>query len=284
MLNALLLAMATASLSAQSVVRKAYINKTSDKGAFTFNALTSLFAALFFLFISGFDLHFTWEILPYALGFALAYGTTVLMSFYAIKIGSLSLTSLITSYSLIIPTFFGLIFLGEKAGALFYVGLGILFVSLFLMNSKHSDSKITLKWVIAVFLAFLGNGACSTVQTAQQKAFSGQYKSEMMITALLAVTVVMVVASVFAEKDEIKPAIQSGGLYAAGCGICNGICNLLVMLLAVRMDASIMFPVISAGGIVITGAVSMFLYKEKLSRGQYIALALGIASVVLMNI
>ena len=157
MLNALLLALATISLSAQSVVRKAYIEKASDKGAFTFNALTSLFAALFFLVIGKFDLHFTWEIIPYALGFALAYGTTVLMSFYAIKIGSLSLTSLVTSYSLIIPTFYGLIFLGEKAGMLFYVGLGILLVSLFLMNSKHEDSKITPQWIVAVFLAFLGS-------------------------------------------------------------------------------------------------------------------------------
>ena len=64
----------------------------------------------------------------------------------------------------------------------------------------------------------------------------------------------------------------------------NGVCNFLVMILAVKMDASIMFPVMSAGGIVVTGLVSVFIYKEKLSRGQYAALVLGITSVVRMNI
>ena len=48
--------------------------------------------------------------------------------------------------------------------------------------------KITWKWILYVLLAFLGNGACSTVQVLQQRTFAGAYKNELMIMALLIVS------------------------------------------------------------------------------------------------
>ena len=284
LLNALLLVLVTFSVSAQSVLKKSYNVKTGHRGAFLFSAVSVLFAALFFLALSGGRLTFTMAVVPYALGFALSYGLAVLMSFLAIRCGSLSLTSLVTSYSLVIPTLYGLAFLGEKVGILFYIGLALLFISLFMMNGARRESKISLPWVAATFLAFLGNGICSTVQTVQQKTFAGQYKSEMMVLALLFVAAVMLLLALLFERDEILPAMKSGGARAALCGLLNGLCNLLVMHLAVRMNASIMFPVISAGGILLTGAASLFVYRERLSRGQSLALLLGTAAIVLMSI
>jgi drug/metabolite transporter (DMT)-like permease len=105
-----------------------------------------------------------------------------------------------------------------------------------------------------------------------------------MIIALFTVSVVMMALAFINERNEIKPAARLGGIRAAFCGLINGACNLLVMTLAVTMNASIMYPVISAGGILLTGLVSLFIYKEKLSLNQYLALVLGTVSVVLMNI
>ena len=68
------------------------------------------------------------------------------------------------------------------------------------------------------------------------------------------------------------------------CGIANGAMNLFVMLLSTRMNASLMFPVFSAGGIILTWTVSRFVYKEKLALGQNLALVLGILAVVFMNL
>jgi multidrug transporter EmrE-like cation transporter len=50
------------------------------------------------------------------------------------------------------------------------------------------------------------------------------------------------------------------------------------------MAPSVMFPVISAGGIVISFIISLVLYKEKFSIMQYIGLILGITSIVLLNL
>ena len=283
MLNVLFLSLVILSISLQNIFKKAYNIKIGNKGSFVFSAGLVLSAALFFLFSSGFKLDFKAEVIPYSLAFAASYGTAVLMGFLAINVGSLSLTSLINSYSLIIPTFWGLFFMGEGASLFFWIGLGILFVSLFLMNFGRAGTKITLKWVVFVFLSFLGNGICSAVLTAQQKAFGGLYKNEMMIMALLTVAIVLVGVAAFRERGEVKESLR-GAHFMIACGVANGVCNLLVMILSVKMPASIMYPVISAGGIIITGIVSLLIYREKLSVNQCIALLLGTVSVVLMNI
>ena len=284
MINALFLSCAVLGISAQNVIKKIYNGKAHGRGVLIFGGVSVLSACLFFIFASGFKLHFDAGILPYAFGFAASYGTAIVTAFLAIKWGALSLSSLITSFSLIIPTFYGLIFLSESVGVFFWVGFSALLVSLFLINSKGGEVKITLRWAIAVSLAFLGNGVCSAVQNAQQRSFAGEYKNELMIIALGTVALILFAAAAFAEREEILPCIKRGGYLMVLCGVANGAVNLFVMLLATRMNASLMFPIISAGGIVLTWLVSRFIYKEKLSVKQNLALIFGILAVVLMNL
>jgi multidrug transporter EmrE-like cation transporter len=59
--------------------------------------------------------------------------------------------------------------------------------------------------------------------------------------------------------------------------------NFLFMVLAV-MPASVVYPILSAGGTLITAVVAYFVYKEKLSPMQLVGLGVGIASIVLLNI
>ncbi len=286
-LNSVLLILVIAGVSLQSVVKKAY-NMKIGGGAYTFAAVSSLCAGtLFFLMgLKGFK--FEIGILSYSILFAISYGVGTVFSFLAIASGSLALTSLIISYSLIIPTFWGMLFLNEPTSPSLFIGLVFLFVSLLLINIKKESKKekkaITLKWGIYVFLAFLGNGMCSTVQKLQQTAHNGAYKNEFMCIALFFVTVILFIMSFFKEKTDIKCSITGGLKWMIICGLANGLVNLFVMILSNTIPASVMFPLISAGGIIATAAVSRFLYNEKLSVAQNIGLILGIISVVFLNI
>ena len=283
-MNAFFISLSVVGISAQGALKKSFNGKTQGRGTLIFGSVSVLFACLFFLVSSGFKLDFNPEILPYALGFALSYGTATVAGFLAIKLGALSLTSLISSYSLIIPTLFGLIFLEERANVFFFIGFFLLLVSLFLINSKVGELKISLKWITAVIFAFLGNGICSVFQNVQQRIFQGRYKSEFMISALLSVFVALIVASLLTERPTIRLCLRKGAHLMALSGIANGTVNLLVMILATRMGASVMFPVISAGGIILSWCVSRFLYKERLTAKQNLALVFGICAVVLMNL
>ena len=105
-----------------------------------------------------------------------------------------------------------------------------------------------------------------------------------MIFALAIVFFALAVFVFVKERREIVPSLKSGGLLMVICGATNGLVNLLVMLASPLVNNSVFFPLISAGGIVLTWIISVTLYKEKLSIKQNIGLVLGIASIVFLNL
>ena len=167
-MNALLLFIIILGLVAQNVTKKAYNQKTGNHGTYVFTGLSTLAAALFFLFSSGGNLNFTPDLFPWSLGFAVAYALAVVFSFLAISCGSLALSSLVLSYSLILPTIFGILFLDEPVSPWLFIGIILLCVSLLLINFKPGKVKITLRWTIYVLISFVGNGFCSIMQKLQQ--------------------------------------------------------------------------------------------------------------------
>ncbi len=71
---------------------------------------------------------------------------------------------------------------------------------------------------------------------------------------------------------------------AAICGVFNGLTNFLVLVLNGKLPASVMFPVISGGGIVFTFLYAMIVYREKFKPIQIVGFVLGVASIVLLNL
>jgi multidrug transporter EmrE-like cation transporter len=196
---------------------------------------------------------------------------------------------------LLIPTFWGIIFDNDPTSVWLYIGLVLLAASLVFINLKDKpkenggqggdgDVKITLKWAIFAIIALVTNGACSTIQPAQSRIFEGKYDSIFMIIALAAVFVALSILVLVKERKEILPSLKSGAPLMVVCGLANGLVNLFVMLASPIVPNSVFFPLISAGGIVLTWIISVTLYKEKLSMRQNIGLVLGIISIVFLNL
>lgn len=283
MLNAFLLITIILFISGQNVTKKVYTKKCGSGGVYLFNTILSASALLFFIVTSD-GLHFRLALIPYALAFGLAYIIGSVFAVLAYAEGSLSLSALLISYSLMLPTLYGLLFLEDPIGNGLFPGIGLLLLSLLLINKKDGEIKLSLKWFIYVGLAFLGNGFCTIFQKMQQVAFDGAYKNEMMIIALAFVALSMGVLSICTERKGLKTYARHGWMPSLLCGIFNGIVNLFVMILSGRMSSSVMFPLISSGGIVLTFLISKFIYKETLTKTQYIGFALGTSAVVLLNL
>lgn len=279
-------------VSMQNVFKKSFTQKTNGGGYYFFGALSSLAAMLFFVITSK---EFEWNggFIPYSVGFAVSYGAATVFSTAAVSCGSLSISSLVIAYSLMLPTLYGLVFLNDPISIGLIPGLVLLAVSLLLINAKNDKAPITFKWVVYVLLAFLGNGLCSVVQKMQQVKFDGAYKNEFMIIALAIVALLTFVISLVTEfkKDGktvssavMKGYVKCGLVLALLCGGANGLVNLFVMILSGLMPVSLMFPLISGGGIVLTYIISRLYYKEKLTKTQLIGFLCGTASVILLNI
>ena len=270
-------------VSGQSIVRKVYTQKTDGKGVLFYNAVTAFFAMAFFL-ATATDLKIDYALIPYSIAFSVSFFVTVIFMDLAIANGPLSLTSLFTSFSLLLPTAYGIIALKDPIGDGLLPGLALLALSILLVNYKNEDGKLSWKWIVYVLLSFVGNGMCSVTQKIQQIDFNGAYKNEFMVLAFGIASAPLFLGSVFTERRNMKHYAKAGGIVAPACGLMVGAVNLLVMVLSEAMPVSLMFPLISAGGILLTFFISSLLYKERFSKLQYIGLLAGVASVILLNI
>ena len=283
MIPALLMIMCISASTSESIFRKMFANRFGGKGTFLFNAFVTAAAGLFFALTSG---GLQWEpgILPYVLLFSFCYATTSATYTLALSCGPLSLSTLIFSFSTILPTLYGLL-LGESIRvSTFLPGLALLLISLFFTNKPEKNQKISLRWIIFLTIATITNGGCSIFQTMQQVAFHEQYKNELMTLSLALVTLFFLILAFFTGRKEIKSHLKCCWWQGTLAGICNAVLNLLVMVLRPILGASILFPLFSGGSLVLAFLVSTFLYKEKLSRWQFIGFVLGIGSVILLSV
>ncbi len=282
-MNTLLLISIITGVASQNIAKKYYTQKAGNTGVYLLSALTTFFAMLFFIITTK---TFRWVpgMLTYSALFAGSFLVATLFLTLAIECGSLSLTSLVTSYSLMLPTFYGIIFLKESVSVFLPVGIVILAVSLFLINKKNEAYTSTPRWVLYVFLAFLGNGMCSVFQKMQQVKFNGEYKNEFMIIALAVVTVFLFTVSLLKERTSLKSVMRHIWIPAGISGFMAGVVNLFVMILSESMSASIMFPLISAGGIIVTFLISLLVYKEKISKNQLCGFIMGVLAIIFLSI
>lgn len=267
--------------AAQNIFHKQYSQKTEKPNVFLFLAVSAFTAFLFFVVSSGLRLTFTTEVFWYSLAFAISFMSAMIGMFLSIKWGALSISMLVISYSLVVPTLYGILFLKESLSVIRIVGLILLMISLFLIVDRSQKAVFSIRWLIALLCAFFGNGMCSTVQKAQQLAFDGGYKNEFMIVAFLVSAVLLFLFSCIRhEKWRGDPGIRFGAVN----GVAIGIVNLMVLFLTGMIPNAILFPSVSAGGIVLGFVIARFMYKERLSPWQVGGYFIGTLSVIFLNL
>ena len=290
-MNILLLSTAVVLILFQTMTKKSYSEKVNG-GAYSFTALCSLFAMIVFIISSGGEFNFSSDFLPYAIAFAACYSLASIYTLKALFTGPVSVASLLLSYSTMIPAIYSIIAYDEPIDIKLIAGTVLMIFSLFFANmeKKGEQKKITVKWLIYITVAAVTNGGCSLIQKIQQmNVTKGGYdcKNEFMIAALFIIVAVMAIGAILTEKKRLGFNLRKGCFLGSLCGIANGVVNYLVIVLSdpkMNMPASVMFPVISAGGIVLTAIVSVLLYKEKLSRMQITGFVLGTFSVIVLNL
>ncbi len=283
MMSYILLTATILGVTAQGIVSKQYCIKVKYQNSMMYSAVAAFFAMLFFVFCSIGTFSFDSGILPYSIAFGGFYCMSLFGGLNAIRTGPLSISVLVNQCGLIIPTLYGILWLGDDIGVCGYVGIALLFAALAFVNLKNEKMQFSRSWFFWLAVQFVGNGMCSTVQKMQQMKFVGAYKNEYMIIALLLVTLVSLIAGLCGNKN-VGRSILGALRYAPLQGIANGAVNLFVMMLTALLPTAILFPSISAGGMMITFVIALTIYKERLSKIQILGYLSGIASVILLNI
>ncbi len=244
-----------------------------------FNAIKVGTAFILFLLLSlkGSCLHMPTILFASIYGILLFFST--LFGYLALKSGSMALTSLIVSYSVIIPCLFGFIFLGEALTIPKFSGIICLLVSMFLLRKKSDNIKAEKGWIFYILITFCCNGACSIIQKIHQIQYPAMYVNEFTVSSLFVAFIIFVIMSI--SKKEVK-SIPSKG-YGALAGILMGTGNYLTLILSSKLDATVLFPLITIASMLINVSISKLLFKDKFNLIQLLGMALGIVSVLLIQ-
>lgn len=263
----------------QSALGKQYANRGGE--SLPFNINKALIGTLLFLvlgLVSGFSWHF------YTMLFGAIYGISLCISmhtgFKALSIGPMALTSVIASFSLIIPFVFGIAFWNESLTILKFIGIIFLLISILLINIKK-ENGFSAKWLFYALITLLSNGICSVIQKMHQVKFPSLYKTEFMFWALLCVSIVLLITH-NAKRNKKTPLKFS--LLGTFSGVANCLANYIVLYLSSTENASVLFPIVAIANIIAVWIIGILFFKERLRLLQTFGLLIGVISVVLLKI
>ncbi len=263
----------------QTTVCKAYTSKGGDARAFNISkASAGILAFLALGLLNGLSFHINTVLYGIVNGLMLAF--SMYTGLMALSMGPMALTSIIASFSLIIPFVFGITVFNETLTVYGLVGIILLLASIVLLNIKH-ESGVSVKWSVFAILTLIANGVCALIQKYHQTYYPKMYKTEFMLTTMIVAAVVMLLSKGKGSGEERKPAFSIWGAISGALGC---ITDYTVLYLVPLENASILFPAISVMKAISIWIVGKLFFREALRKIQIVGLILGIAAVLLLNL
>lgn len=267
----------------ESIVVRRYATRYQS-GGMLMNGVICLFACIFFLLTDKDGFSMPIELLPYGLLSMLCYAAGFYSMFLAYRYGSYGLTSLLSKFSLFFPIIYGIVFLKEESSWLTYAGLGIIVLSSVLLKPDEEgkgEKKIYIfRWIIALTVSVVSNGFISILTKMQQIRFDNSVSNEFLVLSLGGATVFLLAFGLTAERYGLKDFLKHGLGYGAAAGLFNGGKNLAAIFIYLFLPMSVVSPVESCLGTVLTFLVATLLYKEKYTPKQKIGVVLGAVAVI----
>lgn len=276
-------------VASSSILGGFYNKKTEGKeGAsslYTFLLMCSVCFFWFIFFLTNPQAHI--GVVWYAILFAGFYALCSVGLINALKTGSIVLTSLFMQLSLIGVTTWSFIFWNVSISPLVVFGLFLVVMALWLClwTGKGEQKKFNPKWMLYVLMMFAGNTGCAIVQRTQQMQFDGKYGGFLMFIATGISSIICLVSFLRDKKLTDKKLIRKTFVFPAAAGICDGLLNLFVIILATStLSPSLIYPVLAIGGLMLTTMFSAFVFKEKMRWWQWIGVLVGIIAVGILSV
>lgn len=262
--------------------------------------VTSVIGTVLYLFIGGFRVVLSTISVLWAILFALVMIPYYMIGIKVLSLGSLAIYSMFMMLGgMLVPFFYGVWFLKESVSVAQVIGTVLLTGFIVLQAISQSDSKETSKekqssktkiifFVLCLSIFFL-NGLTGMIAKAHQ--ISAGAVDEVSFTviscALTAIFSLLLLAFAFLrdrrEKSrQVMATLKIKPLWIMtliGAATYTG--NFLHLIAANDVPASVQFPLVSGGVIVLSALVSTWFFKEKISKKEWISVAGAFVSTFL---
>ena len=258
-------------LAVNFALNKVYqgIKGTSPATGFGFSSLSGLFTAVVFFVINGFKLNFSWYSVIMATLLSSLIISYTLVGFRLLKSGTMTMYTLfLMTGGMIVPYVFGLLFLNEPFSWIRTLALILIIGGVILSNFNRE--KINLKQIMMCVIVFVLNGMVSVVSKLHQieNTYIAVTATEFVlidgITRFIIAGILYLVTK-NREEHATQKCIAKPAIIIAFSAVIGGVSYLLQLFGAATLPATILYPFITGGSIVLSSLVGVIVFKEKLS-------------------
>lgn len=281
---------ATIGCAANFAFTKVYqLNQGNDQETgITFNFLVGIVGFLIYFGICGFKIGITPFSLILAILSALFAGIYTIIGFKIMSMGSMAVyTVFLMLGGMILPYFYGVIFLEESVTLTKIIALLLMIVAIMLQSDIGNSKGKTLFYLLCV-LVFILNGATSIVSKMHQIDLGYKVVSENEFVALNNAAKALMFGGMLPFLKKGKGVILSIKPKMCGIivlsGLASGVSYLLQLKCATHLPATVQFPIMTGGTIIFTALAGLVLFGEKLEKRQTLGIAICIGATILFVI
>ena len=213
----------------------------------------------------------------------------IVFNFYALgtqKVG-IAVTTVSNKMSLIIPVCAALIlYPNEEFTSLKGIAFFLALVGIYLSSTKKGKLSFNKKYLWLIILVFIGQGISDAIfnDFAQKFPNEGGYLFFMTLFFFASISGILILSG---KSIISNNTLQLKSLF---WGIIFGIPNFFSLVFFLKalndpeLSSSIVFPLVSMGVIVSSSIIGMILFKEKLSKNNWIGILLSICAIYIFSI
>lgn len=271
------------------------IFKLFDK--FSINILQAIIVNYFVAFITGilfFDGTVNFSQLPsydwfyYTLGLGALFILVFNLMAITTQKGGLSVVSVATKMSVVIPVLFGLIYYKESLGILKLIGISLALIAVFLTSVKSKTGlRMDKKLIILPILVFLGSGVIDTSIKYLEDTFVAKDDVSIFSAIIFLAAALVGVLILIIQAIKGKVTLEFKNLIA---GICLGVPNFFSIYFLVKtlrsglLDSSGIFTINNVSIVTLSTLIGIALFREKLLIKNWIGILLAIGSIFLITL
>lgn len=188
------------------------------------------------------------------------------------------LTTIFSKLGLLVPMVLSIFLFGEMPSAMQGMGFVLAIVAMLLINfEKNSDA---VKFKAGLIIVLLAGGACDAMSKVYAyygaPALGEHFVFYTFVVALILCMSLMLYKKERPGKNEI--------FYGLLIGIPNFFSARFLLKSVENLPAVIVYPTFSVAGILVVTLAGVLLFREKLSKRQWIGAGIILAALVLLNI
>ena len=194
----------------------------------------------------------------------------------SIRKNGMVLSSLFMKLGLLVPIVMSLVFFRELPSILQCVGFLLAVVAIVLINLQKGARGFTA----GLLILLLTGGSCDAISKVYEQlgapALSDQFLFFTFFFAFILCTALVLRQKETPGKQEL--------LFGLLIGIPNFFSAKFLLAALTRMNAVVVYPTFSVATLLVVTLTGLFLFKERLSKQQWIALGMILLALIALNI